>query len=339
MRIILFLFFLYVTNVQAQQDTLYYFKSDYTGLVGVRDNKGKIIVPAIFEEHAKKQSFKKPITDETIEFTLLPKGGKADFSKVSVAWGSVYSRTGEFLYYPFFEDNGTDYWRQGVRRYVENGKVGFVDKSGSKITAANWDYAGWFNYGYAQVYNGNLKQVYDKGGEYWTLGWDNEIEKYLINKKGQRVEGYSVKKHPKDYLFEGLYYPYPFNYSEEEQEILNSLGKDIVGISIMYNKNRINYKYEPLQLEITERPIAYQPYYLIDAFEGDEKSSDSFPKLSVDKTTKKVSVIGRSQGANSLRQVMILDLENFLNSKKKYDILPETRRLAEKELERLKSQP
>ena len=99
-----------------------------------------------------------------------------DFSKVAIPWGVVYSRSGKFLYNPFYYDNGTDYFFEGVRRYVENGKVGFVDKAGNKLTAALWDYASHFHYGYAQVYNGNLKKVYDKGGEHWTLGWEGDIE-------------------------------------------------------------------------------------------------------------------------------------------------------------------
>lgn len=338
MRVILLYVQLIIACAVQAQDKLYYFKSDSTGLVGVKDDKDKIIVPPIFEEHAKRYNYNKEIPEPTIEFTLLPKGQKSDFSNVVVPWGNVYSRDGKFLYHPLFYDNGTDYWWEGTRRYVENGKVGFVDKYGRKLTAATWDYAGWFNYGYAPVYEGNLKKIYDAGGEHWSLGSDGQMISYLINKSGQRVQGYSLKKRSNDYLYDGLYYPYPFVYNEDEQVILNRLNKDIIGIAIMANANRYNYKYTPLHLEITERPSAYQPHYVIQMYQGDEKYLIDSEKIFVNAETKIAYVDHHQKGNIQLQQAMILSLEKFIKSVDK-QILAETRKIAENELKRLKSQP
>ena len=45
------------------QDKLYYFKSESTGLVGVRDHMGKIIVDPIFEDRAIMYSYTKAIPE------------------------------------------------------------------------------------------------------------------------------------------------------------------------------------------------------------------------------------------------------------------------------------
>lgn len=335
MRIIVFFIqILIITSKLHAQDTLYYFQSEETALVGVRSHKGKVIVLPIFEEGAKKYNYNKAISEETIEFHLLPKGEKVDFSPVAVPLGAVYSRVGEFLYHPFYEDNGTDYWREDVRRYVENGKVGFVDKSGRKLTPAKWDYAGWFNYGYAQVYHGNLKKVYDKGGEHWTLGSDGHVETYLIDKNGDRAIPSNERKHPKDYFYEGKYYPYPFSYTKEEQEILDKLNKDSIALGLRYidNYNIREYPSNAIQIEIIEKPSLERTYYVVSVFYNSE-NIDSGLDIYVDSMTKNSSFNANFDNTYiPLRFDLIKSLTRFLE---KNDIHTETREIVEKELQRL----
>lgn len=107
----------------------------------------------------------------------------------------MYDRKGNFLYYPQLFDNGPDYWEEGLRRYVENGKIGFVDALGNKVIIAQWDFATPFYNGYAKVFEGGWKKKYDKGGEHWSVVPATKISKsYWINKKGKRVANPAQRK-------------------------------------------------------------------------------------------------------------------------------------------------
>lgn len=183
MRIILFLLFLYAINVQAQ-DSLYYFKSE-KGLVGVRNQVGKILIKPIFPV-SNIYRYDKPLLDETIEFYFLPQWDLGDQSRPATRFGAVYNRKGEFLYYPQFCDNGPDYWLNDVRRYVENGKIGLVNRKGEKITPAKWDFGYFVEDAYLKVYLGDLKKDYSLDVEKWDIVGDTLS--YYVNLKGERVD-------------------------------------------------------------------------------------------------------------------------------------------------------
>lgn len=186
MKVLIFLVFIFIYLPDANsQDKLYYFKSKESGLIGVKDDKGKIIVKPIFQNLLNVIHIDKPILTKTIEFYFLPEVQKADFSKPVTAFGAVYNRKGEFLYNPLFFDNGPDYWNNGVRRFVENGKIGFVNEKGEKVIAAKYDFATPFDDGYALVSLGNLKKNYFAGGENWSIAGDTLS--YYINLNGERV--------------------------------------------------------------------------------------------------------------------------------------------------------
>lgn len=316
------------------QDRLFYFhdKKDST-LLGVRNESGKIIIaPQTFYGEAEESE---EILEETIFLWDAPFKQNFDKNSPIMPIGAVYDRNGKYLYSPQFYDNGPDYWEEGVRRYAENNKLGLVDKFGKKLTSAKWDFIDIINYGYVKVYEGKLKKVYEEGGEHWSLGANGKINSYLINRKGEKAIPSKMKKHPKDYFFEGNYYPYPFRYTTEEQKILNNLEKDIIGISFYFKSSYYKYEFQPLQLEIIERPSRYQRYYVVKLFDNQESFglSDEFY---VDATTKKAFVDKYSFEKMELHEAMVESLREFLNSKDQ-DVIPQTRKIAEQELKRLKS--
>lgn len=185
-------------NLHAQ-DTLYYFKSDSNGLVGVRDNKGKIIIEPNYPDGNDYYRFNKPIEEQTIEFYYLPNWQKTDFSRINVPFGAVYNRKGQFLYTPLFYDNGPDYWNNDLRRYVDNNKVGLVNKDGVKITDAKWDMMWWNKIeGQVQVFEGDLKSFYEHGNEHLTI--IGEAKTYLIDLRGIRLSQDSLIKFESKYL-------------------------------------------------------------------------------------------------------------------------------------------
>jgi len=190
-RLIL-LFLLMCFNAYAQ-NSLYYFKSIENGLVGVKNQNGKIIVEPNYPDGNDYYTFNKPIEEQTIEFYYLPNWEKTDFSKINAPFGAVYNRKGEFLYTPLFYDNGPDYWNNDLRRYVENNKVGLVNQNGVKITDAKWDMMWWSRVeGQAQVFEGDLKSFYENGNEHLTI--IGEAKTYLIDLKGIRLSPDSLIK-------------------------------------------------------------------------------------------------------------------------------------------------
>ncbi|MCA5004204.1 WG repeat-containing protein [Sphingobacterium bovistauri] len=318
-------------NYVLAQDTLYFFYANEDSTkVGVRNHKGQVLITPV--QYFLYVDESKSITDETIDF----EGIRAPFAGVknspAIPTGAVYNRNGEFLYSAQSFDNGMDYWEEGLRRFVENNKIGFVNRSGEKVIPACWGFATPFHYGYATVFEGNLYRKYDEGGEHWSIAGDTL--RYLINQKGKRVFPSNTKRHPKDYFYEGKYYPYPFSYSEEETQMLSRFNVDIVGISFLFESNQYRYIYSPVQLEITERPNNYRKYHRVTVF--DKNQSQTYNgEIFVDSVNKECYILDYYSNKIPLREAMMSKLIEILRT----DILPETRKIAEQELKRLKSHP
>ena len=263
------IFILLLTDVQAQSDPkLFYFISGKK--IGVKDNTGRVIIEPIFSKYLH-VDLKHPILDDLIEFYSLPDTmERVANEKPAIVMGTVYNRKGQLLYHAQFCDNGPDYWEEGLRRYVEGYKIGFVDKQGNKVTSAKWDFANPFEYGYAKVFEGDMRREYEYGGEHWYAVGDTVS--YLINRKGERVTPSKTALHPKDYLYDGLYYPYPFSYTDDEQKILDKISA-IPQINKIYAINREPKQEYTLQFEITERPTKNFAYYTIEAYDNQQNTS------------------------------------------------------------------
>jgi hypothetical protein len=79
-------------------------------------------------------------------------------------------------------DNGPDYVREGLFRYVENGKVGFANLRGQKVIKARFDFVSTFSSGLAAFNAGGQSKKIDEEHTSWRGGlWG------FINKKGQVV--------------------------------------------------------------------------------------------------------------------------------------------------------
>jgi hypothetical protein len=78
-------------------------------------------------------------------------------------------------------DNGPDYFSEGLARYVDDGKTGFIDKSGKIIIAAKFGFASPFGSGYSEVCN---DLVMEADGEHQFVRSNHWG---LINKKGRIV--------------------------------------------------------------------------------------------------------------------------------------------------------
>lgn len=249
---------------QSKED-LHYFKSK-DSLVGVKDKAGKIIVPAQFKIF----SFLKdgdPVEGETILFDGSKEGEKPEKN----AWGYVYDRKGKFLYQPFLYDNGADYFSEGLRRLVKNGKVGFADRNGKIVIEAEHDFASPFNYGYATFCDDcDWEKTNDEHRSIVGGKWG------VMNVTGQTVQPLA-KPTEKDVEIDGKYYPNPFQYNEKEKNILQFFEKQKKKFSDLHYVNfysKLSEKEKNLFFEIVERPKENFPFYQVNTYDYRKKELD-----------------------------------------------------------------
>ncbi len=258
--IIVFTGFSLSATAQKKENLFYYFYQDT--LLGMKNAAGKIIIPPI---HVKLVDNKNgdPVEDDNIIY-LLPhyRFKQNDEPK---GFGLAYDRKGKILFTPYQFDNGPDYFSEGMSRYVNNNKVGFVNRKGEVVIEAKYDFVSSFEYGIARYCNGC----------YWDRSKDEEHPPLVggtwgyINLKGEELQPSLERKSIKDQIADsGYYLPYPFSYTAFEQKIIAFFDKQIL-ISKAHFVNYfdpLNEKEKVLHYEIVERPSSFFPYYHIKAF-------------------------------------------------------------------------
>lgn len=246
-----------ILSFSQGKEVLTYFKSK-DSLFGVKNEKGKIIVPAQFKVFSDLQDGEL-VKGETIFFDGDRNGEKREKN----AWGFVYDKKGNFLYRPFFYDNGADYFSEGVRRFVKNGKMGFVDRNGTVVIKPVHDFVAPFNYGYAAFCDGcdwektNAEHKAMVGGKWGVM-----------NHKGEIAE--PVEKSFNTIEVEGQSFPNPFKYNEKEKNILQFFEKQNKKLSNIYYVNvynKLSENQKRLFFEIVERPKENFPYYQINTYD------------------------------------------------------------------------
>lgn len=257
-KVLLLISIIPVLAFSQEKEVLRYFKTKES-LVGVKNQKGEIIIPAQFK------IFSDLKEGEVVEGeTILFDGNKTGGNQEKNAWGYVYDRKGDFLYQPFMYDNGPDYFVEGLRRFVKNGKIGFADRNGKVIIEPKHDFVDYFNYGYASFCDGcDWEKTDDEHKSIVGGKWG------MMNARGETVPPIT-KYSEKDVKIVGKYYPYPFQYNEKEKNILrffdqqNKLLADLYYVNV-YNK--IPEKEKKLYFEIVERPKENFPYYQVNTYD------------------------------------------------------------------------
>lgn len=243
-------------SFSQQNEILKYFKSK-DSLVGVKDQHGKIIVPAQFKIFSYLEDGEL-VKGETIYFD-----GYREDDKQKNASGYVYDRKGNFLYRPFAYDNGADYFSEGLRRFVKNGKVGFVDRNGKVIIEAKHDFVSSFHYGYAAYCDGcDWEKTEDEHKAIVGGTWG------VMDFKGQVTQ--PVSKSANTVKVNGKYYPYPFSYTQKEKEVLQFFEKQNKKLSELYYVNhyeKLSDENKKLYFEIVERPKENFQFYQVNAYD------------------------------------------------------------------------
>lgn len=199
--------FLTVSSLPVCAESLRYFTDKKTNLVGLKTRSGTILVPPQYQNFW--ANYEEPIGKEQreIEFIGTRRQNNAD-GALSFAGGDVYDRSGRYLYSPLWFDMGLDYWIEGRRRFVENGKVGFVNRAGEKVIAAQYQSVSPFWNGYAAVHEGNWQKYYSNGGDYMGIKpADKSAKTIIIDYQGNAAAGFAERQSPNDVEILGRFYP------------------------------------------------------------------------------------------------------------------------------------
>jgi hypothetical protein len=79
---------------------------------------------------------------------------------------------------PYIFDNGADYVRDGLFRFVENGKIGFADKRFKRVIPAQFDFANYFQGRLAAFNVGGKSVAFDDEHRVWSGGLWGFIDKH-----------------------------------------------------------------------------------------------------------------------------------------------------------------
>ena len=248
---------------------LHYFRED--DRVGLKDEAGRVLVPARYPDIGWTVYDEDPQGGEIEFITSIHQPRAADDAPAWAA-GDIYDRAGHYLYSPISFDNGMDYWEEGYRRFIEDGKVGFVDGNGRKAIPAQYAAADPFSHGYATVYTGNWRTKWIDGGEHAVLdAVDHSAQSHIINQKGETVRGKAQPTSPTDVRIDGRYYPYPFTHNPFEQHIVAKLNATAALGDLAYYDDGRPRDGRSLAFAITARPSRVEPYYRVSAYEYDRE--------------------------------------------------------------------
>lgn len=109
------------------------YKDPDSGFYGFKNNKGKIIITAQFQN----------IRNSEIDEELIPVLKNGKFYRMDY--------NGNLKFESVFYDNGWDYYEEGLARFIKDGKVGFHDKKGNIVINSRYDYASYFKKGFSIV--------------------------------------------------------------------------------------------------------------------------------------------------------------------------------------------
>lgn len=290
MKIPLFaLVLLICTSAQAQKkppELYYFFGKD--SLIGVKDEQGKIIIPAQFH-YAYYDEEDLRVQGEVIVFYRNDTVKRPSLAHTQLL--SFYDRSGRFLYHPFMFDAGPDEMEEGLRRYVENNKMGFRDRNHKAVIPARYDFVDAFNYGLAAVCNGCYLRVDStiKDDEHNTRLTEGAWG--LINQKGQLVVPLgkldSSGRYYSDLRTDKVKRYAPFQYTSFEKSLIN---KVFIYPGFLAQLRHENFdKRNKYILEIVERPSASYPYYTLKTFSVNEGIiANAYTTILVSKDGKKI---------------------------------------------------
>lgn len=175
------------------------------------------------------------------EVLITPKFTRAlNFSKWGIA--DVYieppgkffriDQSGKILVQAYFDDNGPDYFVRGLSRFVENDKIGFIDREGHQVISAKFDGAMPFSYSRpVTVVCEGCQEVKTPDSEYTELKYGQwgaiddqghiivplEYDRFSLTKQGTLGPSKSILTfHKGDQAYKLYYYTHQRKYTLKE---------------------------------------------------------------------------------------------------------------------------
>jgi len=237
----------------GQQDGLYYFSNKANPqIVGVKTSAGKVIIPAAYRSPYAKAG-DSVATEQIFLCDTATQKPDAMHYNYSV---KVFDRTGNFLYSPYYTNKEAESYHEGLRQYVEKGKMGFVDRNGKKVIPAKYPFVYNFYRGCAFAcldcsFRGFQNNVPDGVPVYNANKWA------IINRKGTLV-----KKLGADFDFDFcdsllMAYHLVERYTAADGQLINNV-KKIVASRLAATKQK---KWVAV---IAERPTPGSNFYEVD---------------------------------------------------------------------------
>jgi hypothetical protein len=254
---VLLIFQNYFLVAQTKEPVFYFITKD--SLVGVKNSKGKIIIPA------KNLLLYDIKNGEKISDAFIHLLEADDTTNTSSSFGKIYDHTGSFLYHPYIFDNGPDGLQEGLCRFVENHKIGFVNRHGKKVIPAQFDFVSSFNLGTAVFCMGchfdfkkNSEHPPLAGGVYGMIDNTGKVLIADVLPEKNAILDSLQKEH----------YTKNRSYSPFEKKLTSKLDPYLKNIEKEYFSNYSNLT-EPhsLVFDIVERPSAGFNYYVIQSRE------------------------------------------------------------------------
>jgi hypothetical protein len=237
----------------AQHDELHYF-SDAANpkLLGVKNKAGKVIIPAAYTSPYAKAG--DVIATDQI---LLRDAVKAKPDAMHFDYGvKVFDRNGHFLYSPYWADHAPQPYHEGLRQFVENGKMGFVDINGKKVIPAKYPVVNNFFDGCAYAcigctYRGVRNNEVDGQPIYNSGKW------VIINRQGKVVKKLSDDF---DWQFgDSLLRAYHLVRKFDSVDV-----NLLLEASVATGQSDKIAKHKPMTMVIAQRPGPGNEYYMID---------------------------------------------------------------------------
>jgi hypothetical protein len=163
------------TYGQKSRVLRYFTPGSDSSVGGVRDNQGQVVIPPTYWLMGNEPGD----VEKGQVIVLMDTGATQPASAMHFNYNvRAFDRNGKLLYHPFWYDNGPDYFMEGLARFVENEKMGYVDFWGKKVIPARYDFTAPFVNGLAAACTGCTYQVYRPkdeehccgyGGGQWTI--------------------------------------------------------------------------------------------------------------------------------------------------------------------------
>lgn len=256
----LLLIFAYESTSAQHEETLYYYAIN-DSLIGVKDKKGRVIIPA------KHRLILDVNAGDTLPAGFVNFLEAADKPGQQAAW-KTYDRKGNFLYQPYVFEFEPDRIKEGLSRFVENDKIGFVDRHGKRIIPAQFESVDMFTLGIASFCNGCIRDTAEDlehppliAG---TFGFINRQGKVLVDRIRFDTSVFFWSR--LDSLKQS-FYPAEFQYNDFEKTLIKKLEPYKATIEkILFSRFTTSL---PLSLtfDIVEKPSPGFPYYVIESRE------------------------------------------------------------------------